>query len=182
MRKLWLDTETTGLDSNENGVIQLACIDDKTGAKFSINIKPFKECVYTKKAEEIHGKSKKMISKYAPEEEAMISFVDYLEKVKGNGAQLQIAGYNSRFDMDFVVALFERNGYKFWDYFNYYDIDVFALVKILELTGELDGKVCKKLGAICNTMNVKLDNAHDALSDIKATRKLYKKIMKRYFR
>jgi len=175
MRKLWLDVETTGLDATTNGIIQLACIDDETNDKFSIDIKPFKGCVYDKGAEEVHGISEKTISKYTPEHEAVLSFIEWLDKIKGNGGQFSIAGYNSRFDMDFIVDLFKRNKIQYWDYFNYYDVDVFALVKILDL-----GVGNKKLTTICETMNVKLDDAHDAMSDIKATRKLYKKIMKRY--
>lgn len=181
MRKLWLDVETTGVDKDKNGIIQLACIDEQTGAKFKINMKPFKGCIYDKKAKEIHGKSKKMISKYMPEHEALDKFLDWMFYLDGEG-QFSITGYNSRFDKDFIATLFKRNEVEFWNYFNHYDIDVFALVKILDLEGVLDGKKCKKLGAICNTMGVKLDNAHDALADIKATRKLYKKIMKRYFK
>lgn len=182
MRRLWLDVETTGLNAYKNGVIQLACIDEKSKRTFTINMKPFKGCEYTKEAEAIHGKSEKMIKKYTPEKKAFRKFITFLESHKDRGIQFSIAGYNSPFDMRFIIALFKRNGYNFWDYFNYYDVDVYALVKVLDLEGTLDGKKCKKLGAICNTMGVKLVNAHDALMDIKATRKLYKKIMKKYFR
>lgn len=182
MRKLWLDVETTGLDKDKNGIIQLACIDEVTKEKFTINIKPFKGCVYTKDAEEIHGKTEKIISKYVPEGKAIHQFIDWLEKLQIVDEQFSIAGYNSRFDMDFITAWFKRNKKNYWKLFNYYDVDVFALVKILDLEGNdpVTGIVCKKLGAICNTMGVKLDNAHDALADITATRKLHKKIMKRY--
>ena len=66
MRKLWLDVETTGLDATKNGIIQLACIDDKTGDTFQMDILPYRGCFYTKEAENIHGKSEKVISKYTP--------------------------------------------------------------------------------------------------------------------
>ncbi len=178
MKKLWLDVETTGLNSEKNGIIQLACIKEDTKEKFSINIKPFKDCVYTKKAEDIHGKSKKVIANYESETVSLDKFTKFL----GKDGQYSIAGYNSRFDQDFIIALFKRHKqYSYWDFFNYYDIDVFALVKILNLNGTLDGKKTKKLEAICSEFGIKL-NAHDAIEDIKATRKLYKKIVKKYLK
>ena len=178
MRKLWLDVETTGLDCKVNGIIQIACIDDLTGSTFELNIKPFKGCVYEKGAKKIHGKSKKKIKKYLPEGQAIILFTNWLSGLKGTG-QFSIAGYNSRFDQDFITEWFERTKAGFWSYFNYYDIDVFALVKILDIYGsDVDtGRPSKKLTAICNTMKVDLENAHDAMSDIVATKKLYKKLI-----
>ncbi len=174
MKKLWLDVETTGLDSKNNGIIQLACIKDDTNEKFSINIKPFTDCVYDKGAEDIHGKSEKDISKYMCEADAILQFTKFL----GKDGQYSIAGYNSRFDQDFIIALFKRHKqYSFWDFFNYYDVDVFALVKILDL----NSNKTKKLEAMCKEFGIKF-TAHDAIEDIKATRKLYKKIVKKYLK
>lgn len=170
MNKLWLDVETTGLDTNYNGIIQLACIYGKD--TFEMKIKPFDGCFYDKKAKEIHGKSKKVIQGYIPEKDAILKFVLWLQKHQIGREQFSIAGYNSRFDQDFITAWFKRHDVNFWVYFNYYDVDVFALVKILDL-----GSSNKKLATLCADFDIKL-NAHDAMSDIKATKKLYKKIMK----
>ena len=77
--------------------------------------------------------------------------------------------------------------YNFWSYFNFYDVDVFALVKILGITGKrFDEKkkknvACKKLKCICDLFGIKFKE-HDALEDIKATRKLYKKLVKKYLK
>ena len=179
MRKLFLDVETTGLDCKVNGIIQIACIDDLTGATFSMDIKPFKGCKYDKGAEKIHGKTKKEIKKFVDEDKAMVLFTEWLSGLQKGRQQFSIAGYNSRFDQDFVTEWFERTKAGFWSYFNYYDIDVFALVKILDIYGsDVDtGRPSKKLTAICNTMKVDLENAHDAMSDIVATKKLYKKLI-----
>jgi len=182
MRKLWLDVETTGLDSKEHGVIQLAClVENKQGEiidKFEIRIKPFKGCIYSADAKKVHGKSKKEIKTYVPEKEAVTKFILWLQKYQINKEQYSITGYNSRFDQEFIISLFERNNIPFWTYFNYYDIDVFALIKILDLSGTFEGKKSKKLVAVCNSQGIKI-NAHDALSDIEATRKLYNKVMKK---
>lgn len=186
MRKLWLDVETSGLCSEKNGVIQVACLVENEKGKvidqFELKIKPFKGCVYDKGAEEIHGKSEKEISKYTDEHEAIHSFIEWLEEHQVSRKQFSITGYNSRFDQDFITAWFKRTKKNYWTFFNYYDVDVFALVKILDLGGFINKKYSKKLEAVCNSMGVKLNEAHDALADIKATRKLYKKIVKKYLR
>ena len=185
MRKLFLDVETTGLDKDKNGIIQLACLVENTKGKiigtFVANIKPFKGCVYAEDAENVHGKSEDTISTYEDESDVLFRFIEWLKKYKVGTEQFSITGYNSRFDQDFIAAWFKRNRQVYWNYFNYYDIDVFALVKILGLSGMYENKSSKKLVALCNLFDIKLD-AHDALNDIKATRKLYKKIMKRYIK
>ncbi|WBC28502.1 DNA polymerase exonuclease subunit [Thiohalocapsa phage LS06-2018-MD03] len=187
MRKLWLDVETTGLDDEKNGLIQIACImvdekDKKILDYFEANIKPFKGCIYTDEAEVKHGKSKKDISKFTPEKNVLESFIKWLQKYQKGNQQFQIAGYNSRFDQDFISAWFKRNKENFWLSFNYYDIDVFAMVKELDLSGTYEGRPSKKLQAICDAQGVDLKDAHDALADIIATRKLYKKLKKRYYK
>jgi len=185
MRKLWLDVETTGLDADKNGIIQLACLMEDTKGKvideFEITIKPFEGCIYDKGAEKIHGKSEKVIAKYTDEHEAIHLFIEWLEEQQISRKQFSIAGYNSRFDQDFITAWFGRTKKNYWTFFNYYDIDVFALVKILDLGGYINKKYCKKLEAVCDSFGLKFD-AHDALNDIKATRKLYKKLMKKYIK
>ena len=178
MKKLWLDVETTGLSPRRNGVIQLACIDEDTGDTFKADIKPFSGCVYDVDAEKIHGKSEAVISEYVHEYLGIVDFIKWLNKHKKVNEQFQIAGYNSRFDMEFIISLFKRNNIKFWSYFNYYDLDTFALVKLLDI--KTDGSL--KLVDVCKTFGVKLKNAHDALSDIKATRKLHNKLCKKYLK
>ena len=183
MTKLWLDVETTGLDSEKNGIIQIACIVEDSSGKvldtFEIKVKPFKGCIYDKKALEINGKTREDIYKYPTEKQAMSSFVNFLNMYQKNEIQYSLSGYNSQFDQNFIIAIFKRHRqYNFWKYFNYKDIDVFALIKILDLWGSDNSQ---KLGSMCDKFGIKL-TPHDALEDIKATRKLYKKIIKRHIK
>jgi len=183
MKKLWLDVETTGVNSEKNGIIQLACIVEGTKNKFTIDIKPFKDCIYDAKALKINGKTKKQIVTYNSEALAMRQFIFFLDNSSQDKEQFSISGYNSRFDQDFIIALFKRHKqYNFWSYFNYKDIDVFALIKILDLWGVNDeGKPSQELKAMCKEFGIKI-KAHDAIEDIKATRKLYNKLVKKYLK
>lgn len=190
MNKLWLDCETSGLDAEANGILQLACIVEANNGKivdtFEVKIKPFKGCDIKDEALAVNGFTRKQIKKFVPEDKAIGMFTSFLqEHAQG---QFSIAGYNSRFDQDFIIQLFERSTeHKYWDYFNYYDIDVYALVKILGLEGKIYDEVkkrwkpSKQLGIMCEKFGIKL-KPHDAIEDIKATRKLYKKLSKKYLK
>lgn len=191
MKKIWLDCETTGLDSNKHGIVQLSMLVENSKGKvideFDICIKPKEGCQYDDKALEINGKTFEEIQTFTPEAEAFKELIKFLNKhidPRDKADKFTPCGYNVNFDNGFVQALFRRNGHKFYGaYFNYYDVDTFALVKILDLEGRNPdtGLMCKKLGALCDTFGVKLGvDAHNSLADIKATRKLHKKIMKKY--
>lgn len=186
-RLLWIDTETTGLDPIDNGIIQLAMLVEnsqgKVVDKLNIRFKPFEGCKYDDVALKINKKTIVEISEYMSEEKAFIKIIAFLEKnfFEGRNLRFSVAGYNTPFDISFIKQLFLRNTKIRYDhFFNHYDVDIYALVKVLDLKGTLDNKICKKLGAICNTMGVELKDAHDALRDIKATRKLNKKIRKKF--
>jgi DNA polymerase III alpha subunit (gram-positive type) len=189
--KVWIDLETTGLSPDENGVVQFAMIiEDDSGSivhKYSTYMKPFFSCKYENTALEINELTVDEINNFRPEKEAVDEIVNSLKEYQDGNVQYEFCGYNSRFDMDFFVQLLKRNGHFYWNYFTYYDIDVFALVKILGLSSErFDEKKnkyvpSKKLEDICREFGIKI-KAHDAISDIKATRKLFYKLKKRYLK
>ena len=77
MNKIFIDVETSGLDPQTNGIIQLACIIGKE--EFSINIKPFKNCKYDDKALEINNTTREQINTYTNEKEALYRFMWFLE-------------------------------------------------------------------------------------------------------
>lgn len=187
MTKMWVDVETTGLSAQKNGIIQIALLAENEKGKvvdiLNIKMKPFKECEYDDTALEINGITREEISEYENESVMFLKIIKFLKR-NTKKERFTFCGYNTQFDMKFVRAMFFRNTkVRFDHYFNYYDIDTYSLVKLLDLSGELDGKVCKKLGAICNTMGVEFrGKAHDALVDIRATRMLHKKIVKKYLK
>lgn len=183
MRKCYIDTETSGLDSKLNAIVQIAMIiEDENGKvvdKYSSYVKPFEGSIITDEAMLINGITQKQLYSAPTEDVVLKEFMKLLD------GKYQIAGYNTGFDIGFIKAMFDRNNQNFWTHFDFYDCDVYALVKIFNITGErFDEKKkkvvpCKKLSCICELFDIKL-KAHCAISDIKATRKLFKKIMKRF--
>lgn len=186
---MWFDCETTGLDSKENGIIQLSILIEDKGEivdKFSAHMKPFTGCSYDDKALEINGKTREEIYKFPTENEVFKGLQTFLARnvdYKKKGVNLTPAGYNVGFDVRFLQALFERNTkVHYGAVVNYYDVDTYALVKALVQAGKIDDSNGLKLTAMCEQFGVKLKNAHDSLSDIKATRKLHRKLVKKFIK
>lgn len=190
--RCWIDLETGGLDPKKNATLQLAAIIEDNNGKivdtFQTYIQPHNHLIIDSEALEVNGISMQTIAEAPKESDVLEQFTKLLNKHQDGSKQYEFVGYNSRFDMDFLSAMFKRSKrFQYWTYFNYYDVDVFALVKILGITGSrYDEKKekyvpCKKLECICELFDIEFE-AHDAISDIKATRKLFKKLKKRYLK
>lgn len=188
MKLIYIDTETTGLTPSMHGLTELAFIlveDGEVRHKELMRINPLtynKEVDIEEEALKVTGKDIVEISNY-PESYAQfnrfISLLDgFVDKFDKND-KLTVVGYNIGFDIGFIRAWFEDNGCRYYgSYFSYKDIDVFALVKHLKLLGFIDTP-SDKLEVVCEAFDVELD-AHQAMSDIEATRELYKKLVGKF--
>lgn len=187
MRFLWLDTETTGLETTDSAAFELAFILVQNGqviCERCFFLNPLSETIkYHEEAGKIHGYSEKDIMSFPPEKEQMARITDFLkdcvELFKNDGSRtekLTIAGYNVNFDIKHLKALLERNGYNYDDYFVPGIADVFEQVKKAGIQKALPFLPDRKLGTVAKHLGVNLENAHDALADIKATREVAKKL------
>lgn len=187
MRFLWLDTETTGIETTDSAAFELAFILVQNGTVicercFFLN--PLSETIkYHEDAGKIHGYSEKDIMSFPSEKEQMPKIAEFLkncvELFKPDGSRkekLVLAGYNVGFDKKHLLALLERNGFNWADYFEEDIADVFEQVKKAGIQKALPYLPDRKLGTVAKHLGVNLENAHDALSDIKATREVAKKL------
>ena len=171
-RTAWLDLETTGLNPNEHGIIQIAIIIEDNGKivdKFESKLNPG-DVKFDKYALDVNNTTKKEIQTYPSIFKVSPRIDAFLTKHTTSGIKLAVAGYNIKFDIKFLSKILI-----FKDFFHYYDVDVYALLKIHRQLGKYDGGM--KLVEACKEFKIK-HKAHDAMSDIKATRKLYKKLLK----
>jgi len=169
-KTIWLDLETTGLNPNENGIVQIAMlveVDGKIVDKFETKMNPGK-VKFSQYALEVNKLTKKKIQSYPSKEDVVKKVTTFLDKHKDE--KLTVGGYNVKFDIKFLSKIIN-----FTNYFHWYNVDVFALLKIKRQQGLYDGGM--KLVEACEHFKIKHD-AHEAMSDIKATRKLYKKLLK----
>lgn len=189
MRFLWLDTETTGLEITDSAAFEVAMILVDNG-KFICErcffLNPLSETIkYHEEAGKVHGYSEQDILTFPSEKEQVPRIADFLEEARelfqkdgSKSEKLVLAGYNVGFDKGHLNALLERNGYKWSNYFSDIVADVYGQVKKAGMQKALPYLPDRKLGTVANHLGVNLENAHDALADIKATREVATKLYK----
>lgn len=189
MRFLWLDTETTGLEVTDSAAFELAFIlvdGGKVICERCFFLNPLNDTIkYHEEAGKVHGYSEQDIKSFPDEREQMPKIANFLEEARelwqkdgSKSEKLVIAGYNVEFDIKYLKALLERNGYKFEDYFSNIIADVFVQVKRAGMQKALPYLPDRKLVTVAKHLGVNLENAHDALADIKATREVAGKLYK----
>lgn len=182
---IFIDTETGGVNAEKSALIQLSGIIEVDGTekeKFNFYIKPFENSEVNQKALEVQGRTLEELGteKYIDESIIYKKFLEildkYIDKYDKNDKFI-VAGYNVKFDIDILKALFERNNNKFlFSYFNSSMLDPLYSVRLLQIAGILPVLENNKLETWCKYFNIEL-KAHDSLQDITATKKLIKKLI-----
>lgn len=176
---LWLDTETSGTDALIHSIIDIAGIidiDGKVVEQFDFKVRPHLDFEIDEATCAIHG--------YSVSD--MISFPDipyvhsalkklwekYVDKFNKEDKFL-IGGQNCKFDLSFLSQFFVRQK----DVFLGSYIDYRKRVELYDITNAMRSLGFIKsdslsLAPLCKEFCIDL-NAHNALSDITATRELY---------
>ncbi len=155
MRKIILDTETTGLDYGKDRIIEIACLelldDSYTGKKYHRYYNP-DDIIISEQAEEIHGLNNKFLEKYKTFDESLDEFIEFV-----GGSPLVI--HNAQFDISMINSALERKNKS----------------KILRETSICTLEMAKKkfpgsknnLNALCRRFNISLESRekHGALTD-----------------
>lgn len=149
MREIIFDTETTGLDKNEDRIIEIGAVElanrFSTGRRFHVYINPDGKKVHPD-AERVHGISNEQLMDKPVFSAIVQDFLDFIDGAK-------LVAHNASFDTDFVNAEFNRLGLP--------PVDPAIVVDTLQLArrkhpmgpNSLDG-LCKRYG---------IDNAHRTL-------------------
>lgn len=178
----YFDVETTGLDPRKNDIIQLAYIveiDSEVKEEGEFRLQPMDYATIEKGALEVNKTTIEQLKTYPQPQIVHGKIVNLLDKHidKYNKMDKFIpAGYKVQFDMDMFRAFFFKNNHKYFgSYFGYHMLDPVPFLMFLEYKRliKLDSY---KLVDVCKYFNIKIE-AHDALSDIRATRKLIHKLM-----
>jgi DNA polymerase-3 subunit epsilon len=183
----WVDVETTGLHPGYHGIIQLAVlieVEMKIVEERDWKVRPLLEHRIDQEALDLRGLKEPQIKNWQPsglafkELEALLGrFVSRFKKED----KFVLAGYNiNSFDEPFLREFFKENaaskrareaGGWFGSYFFWpkRDIQTYLSDYITERGLRLENY---KLETVCEHFGIEID-AHDALSDIRATRALY---------
>lgn len=179
---LWFDVETTGLSPVVNGIIQLAGlieIGNNIVDDFNIKMNVHDIDVIEQSALDVHGIKREEISTFKAAYIAHNEFKNILSKHCDKYSKTDKffpAGYNCKFDIDFLAQWFLKcNDTFLGSWLNWKWIDPLALINILCLQGKIV-LPNHKLETVANYFNIEL-KAHDAISDIMATREIYYKAL-----
>ena len=187
---LWLDVETTGLDCRKHGLREVGFIIEIDGVEVDKGVFKINPFTYTTRDVEIDDYALE-ISKVSIEDlesydrvsycfkELMKKLVKYVN-VNDKNDCFVIAGYNTAFDIGFIKEWFKEMGLldSYKDLFHYKSLDVFSIVFALRHIG-LNSAENDKLETMCNYFGIGIE-AHNALSDIEATKKLYELICEKF--
>ena len=182
---IFIDTETGGVNPEKAALIQLSGIiriDKKDVEKFNFYIKPFENSEVNEKALEVQGRTLDELKteKYIEEKEIYKQFINLLDKYidkYDKTDKFVVAGYNVRFDVDILKALFQRHGNNFlFSYFDSSMLDPLYSIRLLQVAGILPVLENNKLETWCKYFEIEL-KAHDSLEDIVTTKKLIGKLI-----
>lgn len=181
MKIIFIDTETTGLSSHKNDIIQIAGLvteDRKILDEFNFKCQPVNWKTISKQALQVNNTTVEQLKTYELPQATFIHFLKVLEK-HFDGEKFIIAGQNVKaFDWRFIVTFWENHKrYADPDFQYYFDnrlsLDLMDLSRPLKNHGFLDVPNVK-LGTIVEALDVKVDGSlHDALADIKATQESF---------
>ena len=174
----FIDLETTGLNPEKHEIIEIGCLiarQKDRGVQGPL----------VEKIEEFEIKVKPTHIETADREALRIcgyNEADWVFAVDLKQALLQLAemtkssimvGHNVSFDWVFLEKAFEETGVS--PEFHYHKIDTIAL-SFAKLYDNPDAQKFS-LRALCELLNIKNEKAHTALSDVRATFELYKKLL-----
>jgi DNA polymerase III subunit epsilon len=181
---LFVDVETTGVDPTKHGIIQLAALMDIGGEivdTFNMKFQPHEGAEINPDALKVTNTDpEELKTRILTSYDGYWEFLQFLDKhisKYDKTDKAYPAGYNVQFDLQFIEAWFHHHGNKYGtgSYQNWKMLDPLPLYRLWDYQGTL-ALPDYKLQTVCNHFGCPLD-AHDALSDITATRALLRMIM-----
>lgn len=178
---LFFDCETTGLDPVKNDPIQLAGlieIDGKVVEEFNFKFQPTSWDNISQEALDVHGVTIEEMKTYPPAITAHDQLVEILshhcEKFNRSD-KFYPAGYNVKFDIDFLSQWFLKIGDKYLgSWINWRSLDPLPLLALMDFQ-DIISLPNYKLETVATALGIEIV-AHDALSDIRATREIWRRL------
>ena len=168
MKEVLLDTETTGLSSISDKIIEIACIEIEhhipTGKKFHVFINP--EMEISQGAYDTHGISKEFLKDKPKFNEIASDFVDFIKDKK-------LVIHNAEFDMAFLNKELKDAGFD--------KLSNEFVVDTLNIAREKFPGAQNSLDALCKRFRI--DNSrrqkHSALLDCELLAKVYIELLEK---
>lgn len=152
----WVDTETTGLDSDQHDIIEIAIIRVEDGEEtvYYTKVQMDRPENAHPKALEVNGYSEEA---WADAQPAFDVFHEIASRKLLNDCI--VAGQNVRFDAGFINATFKRHGIKSRMDYHLYDTCTLALEHLRPWVSSIS------LIPVCVALGIDTEGAHTALAD-----------------
>lgn len=168
---VFVDLETTGLDVERHGIIEIACIFEMDGKRAVEGLHSLVNpghVEHTEAAAAVHKIPREAIDTAPP----LLDVLRQFDSRCADGAI--VSGWNTKFDEAFLYRAYRQCGLP-WR-FDYHIFDVWSLYKRLQLIGTFPADLHLGLGTIARHFNIVRDgeDAHRAATDIEWTWRLYR--------
>jgi len=180
---LWFDTETTGTSPAIHSMLSIGGIidiDGKIADTFEFKTKPHPDFEIDPDAFKFNKFDPEEINNF-PEmkdtrKDLINIFSKYIDRYNSTDKFI-VAGQNIQFDIDILSHFFYRQkDFYLRSYLNFRKrIELHDITKSMKMLGFIESDSLS-LGPLCHELGIKID-AHNALSDITATRDIYYEIV-----
>lgn len=166
MNILVADCETSGLDPKKSAMLQIALIpiiDGVVKDPFVSYVRPHKNAEIADGALKVNNINREDLDTFPTIEEftkSMLEFVDQFD------CKFTLRAHNAQFDKDFLYHFMSRQGLH-GDYIKRFRPELQCTLEKAKKVFEKEKKKPAnfKLGTLCEWFGIKLENAHEALSD-----------------
>lgn len=187
MKRIFIDTETTGLDPKKHGVIEMAGlveVNDKPVEEFNFKIRPFPDDVIDREAMKIHGVTEEEVRQWLPPVKAHESLIEllsrYIDRYEKTD-KFHWVGYNAYFDVDMTREWFKKNNDKYfgaWFFHPPLDVMILAAYALREERPRVGSfnqtNIAEHLGITVNR-----EKMHGALYDAKIAKAIFTRVERR---
>ena len=162
-RKLILDTETTGLDYQNDRIIEVACVElvneIKTGENFHKYYNPG-DIIISDHAEQIHGLNNKNLDKFGLFDDEIGEFLEFIQ-------DSELIIHNAQFDLNMINNALKRG--------NKEPIQRERCICTLEMAKKKFPGAKNNLNALCRKFDISLEGRtkHGALTDCNLLSEVY---------
>ena len=174
---LYFDVETTGRNWHKNDIIQLGLIIEINGKvvdERNLTAQPVDWDAIEEEALEVTGMTREKLATFPEPHKMYMELIEVLGKYVDKYDKTDKyypAGYNVEFDLNFLQSFFRKNNDVYLgSWINWKKLDPLPLLFFMEYRGEIELENYK-LGTVAEHFGIELD-AHDAFSDIRATRQI----------
>lgn len=170
---LFFDTETTGLDPSKHSIIQFGALylKNNTWSQIELYCQPNSYEDISPEAIQKNQIDLDRMKTFMTNREAYDKIRAFLVQETQDGTKITPAGYNVRFDLSMLEAMFKYHDPQdsIHKFLAFHHLDMYEMIKIAKALGFFSDIPNHKLESFFPVFNQNILEAHDAIADIRTT-------------